>query len=222
MVIEAMNSLPAAENHIFVCANDHLQSYPLESEIKKFYPQAKIMSVKNVTEGQACTCEIGLQNEDHDAPLLIGACDNAIIFDQEKYQNLLNDKTIDAIAFSFRNNPTVKRNPTAYGYYVVDENGFVKDVSVKIPISENPQNDHAVVGTFYFRKVKYFFEGLQRLYSGDVRVHNEFYVDSIMGILAKMGKKIKIFEIENYICFGTPNDLKTFEYWQKYFNKNIN
>ena len=33
-----------------------------------------------------------------------------------------------------------------------------------------------------------------------------------------MGLRCVIFEIENYICWGTPNDLKTFEYWQRCFS----
>ena len=28
-----------------------------------------------------------------------------------------------------------------------------------------------------------------------------------------------IFEIDYYICWGTPNDLKTFQYWQNCFDK---
>ena len=31
--------------------------------------------------------------------------------------------------------------------------------------------------------------------------------------------KIMIFEIDYYICWGTPNDLKTFQYWQNCFDK---
>ncbi|MEW9501057.1 hypothetical protein [Jeotgalibacillus marinus] len=30
---------------------------------------------------------------------------------------------------------------------------------------------------------------------------------------------MKVFEVDHYICWGTPNDLKTFEYWQSFFHK---
>ena len=30
--------------------------------------------------------------------------------------------------------------------------------------------------------------------------------------------KIKVFEVENYICWGTPNDYKTYNYWKDFFN----
>ena len=28
-----------------------------------------------------------------------------------------------------------------------------------------------------------------------------------------------MFEIDHYFCWGTPNELKTFQYWQSCFNK---
>jgi hypothetical protein len=34
-----------------------------------------------------------------------------------------------------------------------------------------------------------------------------------------MGLTCKLFEVEDYLCWGTPNDLKIFEYWQSCFHK---
>ena len=53
-----------------------------------------------------------------------------------------------------------------------------------------------------------------------VRTHNgEFYVDDVLNQNIKDGLNVKVFEVENYICWGTPNDYKTYNYWNKYFNK---
>ena len=40
-----------------------------------------------------------------------------------------------------------------------------------------------------------------------------------MGELINLGYKVKVFEIEDYICWGTPNDYETFVYWQSFFSK---
>ena len=55
--------------------------------------------------------------------------------------------------------------------------------------------------------------------SENTRVNNEFYVDTLMGVLIKLKYKIKIFEVSDYICWGTPNDYQTFNYWQSFFHK---
>ena len=219
MIVQAANYLPTADQNIFVCLAEHLDAYPLEKSIKNAYANAKVVSLNHITEGQACTCDIGLESEDLEKPLLIAACDNGMIWDAIKYQSLLNDPKVDAIYWSFKNHPSSTRNPQMYGWIKTDENDFVKGVSVKVPISDQPKNDHAVVGTFYFKKAAYFKEALSLMYQKNIRVNNEFYVDSIANELIELNLNVKVFEVTDYICWGTPNDYRTFEYWQSFFHK---
>lgn len=219
MIVQAANYLPKAPKNIFVCLEDHLKEYPLERNIKKAYPDAKIVSLNKTTEGQACTCEIGLKDEDPDSPLLIAACDNGMLYDKVKYEALLNDTTVDAIAWSFRNHPSSERNPEMYGWMKTDDNDTVTGVSVKKAISDTPRKDHAIVGTFYFRKTSHFLQALSRMYKKNVRVNGEFYVDSCLNELVDMNLNVKVFEIDHYIGWGTPNDYKTYTYWQSFFHK---
>ena len=218
MIVQASNFLPAAENHIFICLEEHLENYPLEQEIKTEFPEAKIISLNQVTEGQACTCEIGLKDEDLEKPLLIAACDNGMLWNESTYDDLLNDKAVDAIIWSFTNHPSSERNPEMYGW-IKTQGKQVTGVSVKKPISNNPRKDHAIVGTFYFRKGLYFQEALNAMYKKNTRVNGEFYVDSCIEELVNMGLNVKVFEIDNYICWGTPNDYETYKYWQSFFHK---
>jgi len=219
MIVQAANYLPKAPRNSFVCLEEHLEKYPLEESIKKVYPEAKIVVLNKTTEGQACTCEIGLENEDLDSPLLIAACDNGMLYNKKKYESLLDDTHVDAIAWSFRNHPSSDRNPEMYGWIKTDENDSITGVSVKKAISDTPRKDHAVVGAFYFRKTRYFLEALSRMYKKNERVNGEFYVDSCLNELVEMNLNAKVFEIDHYIGWGTPNDYKTFSYWQSFFHK---
>lgn len=219
MIIQAANCMPKAPRNIFVCLEEHLAKYPLESAIKKEYPDSKLVPLNKTTEGQACTCEVGLENEDPDSPLLIAACDNGMLYNKEKYRALLNDESVDAIAWSFRNHPSSERNPQMYGWIKTDENDTVTGVSVKKAISNTPRKDHAIIGTFYFRKSSYFTKALSRMYEKNTRVNGEFYVDSCLNELVAMNLNVKVFEIDHYIGWGTPNDYKTFMYWQSFFHK---
>lgn len=225
MVLQASASLPCARKHIFVCLQEQLNNFQLKESIKTYYPEAQVIAVDQVTQGQACTCALGLQNQASenpilsDSPLLIGACDNGMLWNKEKYKKYLNDKTIDAIVFTFRHHQSSIRNPQMYGWVKTDLNDKVTGVSVKKPISENPGNDHAIVGTFYFRKAQYFVDALDRLYKNNIRINGEFYVDSCVNQLIEMNLTVKVFEVDFYICWGTPQDLQTYEYWQSFFHK---
>ncbi|MDX2470893.1 MAG: NTP transferase domain-containing protein [SAR324 cluster bacterium] len=218
MVVQAAKALPQAQVQVFVCLDSHLEGYPLKEALLAAYPQAEIISLDHVTEGQAKTCEIGLAGKDPNSPVIIGACDNAMLYNSAAFKAVAEDETVDAAAFTFRNHPSSSRNPQMYGW-VKTAGDVATGVSVKVPISETPEKDHAVVGAFYFRKSEFFFKALKKMEQENIRVNGEFYVDSMIGELTDLGHKVKVFEVEDYICWGTPDDYRTFEYWQSFFHK---
>ena len=59
----------------------------------------------------------------------------------------------------------------------------------------------------------------QNLIDKNIRVNGEYYVDSLLNELIELGYKVKVFEVDDYICWGTPNDYETFIYWQSFFHK---
>ena len=218
MIIQAARSLPNTEKQIFVTLQEHLEAFPLEKILKSEFNNSQIVPINEVTEGQAVTCSLGLKEVDNEASLLIAATDNGMIYDRVKYQKLINDKNVDAIIFTFKHHISSQTNPQMYGWVKNDRNNAIS-VSVKTPISKDPFNDHAIVGTFYFKKVKFFNQALENLLNKENRVNGEFYVDSLMGELIELGLNVKVFEVEDYICWGTPNDYETFVYWQSFFSK---
>lgn len=219
MIIQAANSLPSSQTKIFVTLKGHLTKYNLDKILKDYFNNSKIISVDQVTEGQAITCSLGLKNLDVNLPLIVSATDNGMIYDQKKYQELAEDEQVDAIIFTFRHHISSKLNPQMYGWVKIDKNNSATHISVKQQISDDPYEDHAIVGTFWFKKIKYFHQGLERLITKDIRVNNEYYIDSLMDELLKLELNVKVFEVADYICWGTPNDYETFKYWQSFFHK---
>jgi dTDP-glucose pyrophosphorylase len=218
MIIQAAKSLPITKTKIFVALQEHLDAFPLKKVLEEEFNACQIVSINEVTKGQAITCSLGLKGVDDEASLLIAATDNGMIYDQVKYQELINDKNVDAIVFTFKHHISSKTNPQMYGW-VKNDGDNATGVSVKVPISNDPYNDHAIVGTFYFRKAKFFNLALENLLTKDARVNGEYYVDSLMGELIELGLKVKVFEVEDYICWGIPSDFETFVYWQSFFHK---
>ncbi|MDC0396924.1 sugar phosphate nucleotidyltransferase [Candidatus Pelagibacter sp.] len=219
MIIQAANSLPDSQNQTFVILKEHIKKYPLEKIIKSEFIKAKITSIDEVTKGQAITCSMGLQDVDINSPLLIAATDNGMIYDNNKYQKLIESNNVDAIIFTFRHHASSKNNPQMYGWVKTDNKYNAEKVSVKVPISNTPYEDHAIVGTFWFKKVQYYNQGLQNLLKKKITINNEYYIDSLMDELIKLGFNVKVFEVNDYICWGTPDDYKTFVYWQSFFHK---
>ncbi len=221
MVVQSVNSAPSSERQIFVCLKEHLDKYPLKDVLQKEFPKSEVLSLSHLTEGQACTCLEAKEELDMDRPLLITPCDSSVVSDIRRLKTLFDNPGVDAMIWTFRKHPSSARKPEMYGW-VRHENNKAIGVSVKIPISQNPFEDHAIVGLFWFRRAGDFVRAANQLIEKNRRVNNEFYVDSVMGELIELGKNVQVFEVDHYICWGTPNDLKAFEYWQSYFHKSKN
>jgi NDP-sugar pyrophosphorylase family protein len=186
--------------------------------IGHYFPESNLVTIPEVTNGQACTCEIGiktLQIKPTD-PILISACDNGVDYDHSAYEELEKDKSNDVIVWAFSNNNTSKLYPHMYAWLDVDSENNVKHVSVK-KYFEGAK--HCIIGTMYFRESDIFNVGLNEIYDKNIRTNNEFYVDDLLNPLIEKGFKVKMFHVDRYICWGTPNDYETYQYWRSYFLK---
>jgi len=219
MFIEAVDCLPKSERIVFVCQKSHLDLYPISQIVNDAF-NGETIAIDHVTEGQACTCEIAIKeaNIPPDKPILISACDNGVYYDLEKYNALVNTPEIDVIVWAFTNNPTGQLYPNMYAWLDVDKDGRIHEVSIKKPFANKP-NTHAIIGTMYFRTGKLFMEGLQDIYRENIRTNNEFYVDNVLQPLIQKGYRVQVFEVDYYLCWGTPNDYKTYLYWDEHFTK---
>jgi len=123
--------------------------------------------------------------------------------------------------WSFRNNPTSRNNPQMYAWLETDENDNILSVCCKrfIDTKHHVKNSHVIIGTMFFRKAEYFINGLQSNYNENILTNGEYYVDDVINQSIKQGLNVKVFEVENYICWGTPDDYETYVYWQNFFDK---
>ena len=214
MFLEAVKCLPPTTDIVYICQQAHLDTY---TAIQESVKGAKVIGIPKVTEGQACTCEIAIRDGiPLDKPILISACDNGALYDVKKHEALLADPSIDVIVWAFTNNPTGKLYPHMYAWLDVDAEGRIHEVSIKKPFQDKP-NTHAIIGTMFFRTGKLFMDGLMDCYKTNNRTNGEFYVDNVLQPLISKGYNVRVFEVDHYLCWGTPNDYKTYQYWDEHF-----
>jgi dTDP-glucose pyrophosphorylase len=225
MVVAAVADLPLTDNDnqiIFVVRDFHVRD-AVPQAIKEYYPKAKFLTIENLTAGQASTCLLAKALIDNDQSLLIAACDNGMDIDKTRFQAVSDEA--DAIIFTFRNNEAVCVKPQAYGW-IRAAGDVATGVSIKQPISDTPMKDHAVVGTFWFRRGKDFVSAAEAMIALNDRINNEFYVDQVFKYLIDLGLRVRVLEVSRYICWGTPDDYDNYErtltYWKEFLDKEKN
>jgi NDP-sugar pyrophosphorylase family protein len=227
MVMHAANDLPVSKYQSFVLRSDMGCVDDIKESIKYYFPKALVSQVPSVTKGQASTALIGLDalkklcdlNGDKDiSPVIFGACDNGVLFDQIAYQLLIDDPKIDVIVWGVRGYMNAVRNPHMFGWIDLQDNTCIKNISVKVPLAF-PMKDPIVIGTFTFKKAADASRVINALIKRDGRINGEYYLDSCINDAIDQGLSCYFFEVDSFISWGTPNDLKTFEYWQSCFHK---
>ncbi len=217
MLIQAINDLNIFNKKKIIIRENLEKKDILVSKVKKYFPEAEITTIKKITNGQAETCLFSLNKKEMEHPIMISACDNGVLYNKQKLKNLISDKTIDIVVFGFRGFPGAIKNPEMYGWIEEKEN-IIKNIYVKKKYKD-PSKDPIIIGTFYFKKGKIFKEITKELIETNSRVNNEFYVDSAINFAINKGYKVVLFETNSYLCWGTPSELKTFNYWQNCFDR---
>lgn len=219
MIVHAARSLPACDEWIFVCRAEHLRDSDIGSQLEEMFRPATVISVDHLTEGQACTCLLARDSLRPDDVLTIGACDNAMTWPAALYQRNFLAGDTDFAVWTFRHNPAVLQNPKMYGWVKTESDGSIAGVSVKVPISDQPMEDHAVIGAFTFRRAADFIAACDDMIRANARVKNEFYVDQSINFALARGLRGMPLEVDRYICWGTPQDLAIYDYWRGYFQQ---
>ena len=210
MVVRAAESLPAADLWIFVCRREHIEEFAIDQKLASFFSPCDIVIAEKLTEGQASTCLLAATKLKDDDLVTVGACDNAMRWQSQAYNQLATAGDVDFIVWTFRGNAAVLKDPGMYGWVKVNAGGAVESVSVKKPISLNPINDHAVVGAFTFRTAKMFRESIAAMIQAEGRINGEFYLDNAVNFALAMGLNGRVLNVEEYFCWGTPDELNKY------------
>ncbi len=223
MVVQATADLPAAARHVFVLRHDMPGLEVIKSTLHETFPATNCVILDGPTDGQARTALLGLcaasAATENDSMLTVAACDNGGLYRPDRLQALLDDPDTDAIVWVARGYPNAARQPQMYGWVACQgDSNCVSGVSVKKPLAD-PTRDPIITGTFTFRRGSDFARAVERMVERDARVNGEFYVDTCIEDALALGLTVRMFEIDSYLCWGTPNDLRTFEYWQSCFHK---
>jgi len=218
MAAAALADLPQTPRLRIVLRRDLSQLEKLKAELPRYAPQAEIVMLDGLTEGQALTALAALDGITDDTMVTFASCDNGFIYDAAALTALLDNPKIDVLVWGARGYPFATRKPQSYGWIAADAAGKISNVSVKVPLHD-PAHDPIVSGTFTFRRAGDFRLCVKRMIERKARVNSEFYIDMAINDAIALGLDCRLFTTDYYRGWGTPDELRTYLYWQRCFDK---
>jgi NDP-sugar pyrophosphorylase family protein len=205
MIEVVINNLkPNCEHRfIFICQEEHVIKYNLESIFSKYCNNFKMIAINGITEGAAITVLKARDYFDNNDPLMIANSDQWIDVDINDYLRDIENRRLDGSML------TMKADDDKWSYAKVDSTGMVSEVVEKIVIS-----DEATVGVYNFKQGADFCKYADFMVNKGIRSNGEFYVAPVYTFMAKEGSKIGVYNIgeehNGMYGLGIPTDLEQF------------
>ena len=218
IISHVVDMFPGDNNFTFVCNNDHLndRSLGMADELNSLAENVQIIGIDAHKKGPGYAVKQVFDRLDAAAPLIINYCDFACYWDFDDFVSFTEETGCDGAIPCYREFHPHSLAGNRYAY-VKEENGWALDIREKTPFTDNPMNEYASSGTYYFKTGELARQCISDNIHNNVNVNGEYYISLAYRPLIEAGANVAVYELQHFMQWGTPEDLEEYEYWSNTF-----
>lgn len=188
----------------FVVLQEHIDTFHIDDEIRRWFPEARIEVIPQVLPGAVITCLEGLRNIQDDQPVLFNDCDH--MFRCSTFNEAINGGCwdFDGALLTFPSN----QPQFSYIRYGQDGKTIVGTVEKEVV------SDQAICGAYIVRNAEIFRKMAARYL--DECSYNEYFVSGIYNVMCREKMTIRNYEVDFHVPFGTPAEYEAARHSQKF------
>ena len=178
----------------FVVLEEHVSGFHIDAEIRKYFPEARIHVLPEVTEGAVITALKGCEDIDDQFPVVFNDCDH--LFKSSEFNSFCRSgcgSDIHGILLTFSS------NEPRYSFVGKDERGNVVRTVEKEAISSE-----AICGCYYFSSRDVFEKEAQK-YIRQCE-YSEFFMSGVYNSMISDGMIVRSIPTDFHVSFGTPDE----------------
>jgi NDP-sugar pyrophosphorylase family protein len=206
------------DEFIFVCNKDHLANSNYRRILESTVLNYHIVEISPHEYGPTYSvlqAQEFIDNEDE--PIIINYCDFLMQWDYRQF--LLKATQYDGAIPVFRGFHPASFGSTYYAYIKANKNLEMVELREKSSFTDDRSNEYASTGSYYIENWKTFKYYADELLKTKLEGSSEYYCSLIFNSMVRDGKRVCLFEVDKFICFGTPEDLEEYMFWSEYFLK---
>lgn len=208
------------DEFIFICNRAHLLNDDCRKILQRTTPIYHIVEVDPHEYGPVYS---SLQAEkyiaDENEPVIITYCDFTMQWDYRHF--LFKAAQYDGAIPVFRGFHPASLGDTYYAYVKADEKLEMVELREKQSFTDNRVEEFASTGVYYFDSWKTFRYYSNKVLAEKSTVGSEYYCSLLYDPMVQDGLRVCLFEVEKFICWGTPEDLEEYFFWSEYFSKDV-
>lgn len=213
MIIEyIIDMFPNEDDYIFICNEIHIKDTNMSEILRLLKPNCKIVTIPQHKKGPVFTVKSIYDLINDEDEIIISYCDNPYLWDIEKFKSYVKENDLDGCILTHTGFHPHTLSETKMAF-IKEQNGLIQEIKEKECYTNNPMNEHASTGVYYFKKGKFVKKYFDKLIEDDLNYKGEYYVTLVYNLLIKDNLKIGYFDTDIVMVFGTPEEVSNFEAW---------
>ena len=226
-----IDMFPGETDFIFICNEDHLinPDYQMTQTLQKLCPTGRIVGIPAHKLGPIHAVRQVEHLLDPARPVVVNYCDFTCYWDWFHFKLFVTNSACAGAIPAYKGFHPHTLGTTNYAY-IKEFNGgqpnhvitWAQDIQEKQPYTDNRMEEFASSGTYYFANAKLMSDAFEQTICQNIHVGGEYYVSlAYKNILAK-GDKVAIYPLQHFMQWGTPEDLREYNFWSDTFKKLTN
>jgi NDP-sugar pyrophosphorylase family protein len=219
IIEHVLDMFPGWEDVVFIVNENHLKvpEWRMKEILTKLRPKGNIVAIQSHKKGPAWAVKQAAEYINLSKPVVANYCDFTCLWNLEEFEKKLNSGAHGVIPTYTGFHPHMLRS-TAFAY-VKKEGNRVVDIQEKQPWTLNPFNEEASSGTYAFGNGQIMLDAIDEQIESNHSLNGEFYLSLTYKSILKRGMNVETFLIDHFMQWGTPEDLKDYEYWSETLTK---
>jgi len=200
------------DEFIFICNDVHLATTDMQEILESLVSKSTVISMPQHKLGPVYTVKTVYDLIGDDQEVVISYCDNPHLWDRNNFEMKMHDGKFDGCVLTHTGfHPhTLAHTKMAF---VKGANGVLEEIKEKACYTDNPMNEHASTGVYYFSKGSYIKKYFDLAMERGIQYNGEFYVTLVYNLLVQDGLKVGYYDTPFVTVFGTPEEVENFEAW---------
>jgi NDP-sugar pyrophosphorylase family protein len=214
MIIDYILDMFDRENDefVFICNDVHLATTKMREVLGSLVSKSTVVSMPQHKLGPVHTVKKVYDLIADDEEVIVSYCDNPHLWDRKDFESKMHADKFDGCVLTHTGfHPhTLAHTKMAF---VKGDNGVLEEIKEKACYTNNPMNEHASTGVYYFGKGSYIKKYFELAMERGIQYNGEYYVTLVYNLLVQDGLKVGYYDTPFVTVFGTPEEVENFEAW---------
>jgi NDP-sugar pyrophosphorylase family protein len=218
MIEHVVGMFPGATDFLFICSRVHMETTPMENVLRALVPQATIAAIEPHKRGPVHAVLAAQEYIRDDSPVIVSYCDFSADWDFERFRAAVAGNHCDGCVTAYRGFHPHSLGPNLYAYIRHQEDRLV-EIREKHCFTGNRMQEFASAGSYYMRSGRLLKHYFARAIEEDLNTNGEYYASMPFNLLVAEGLDVRIYELDRFLQWGTPEDLEEYLGWSEYFRR---